>query len=149
MLASRNEVSDEMPSFIDHHKTAVRSSNGGKRSRSAAPQQRRHRRGESIHGLAIHERMSAIELVIVLGTFLSIGCMSQEIVCVGTTGTFPATCCYIFTCGEASRSRSSAFLAFSLFFLKSSQLVAIRAIINIKAIIVEVPDLDSDQCDQL
>jgi len=32
---------------------------------------------------------------------------------------------------------------------KSSQLVAIRAIINIKAIIVEVPDLDSDQCDQL
>ena len=79
MLASRNEVSDEMPSFIDHHKTAVRSSNGGKRSRSAAPQQRRHRRGESIHGLAIHERMSAIELVIVLGTFLSIGCMSQGI----------------------------------------------------------------------
>ena len=34
-------------------------------------------------------------------------------------------------------------------FIKSSQLDAIRAIINIKAIIVEVPDLVSDQCDQL
>ena len=58
----------------------------------------------------------------------------------------------LFTCGEASRSRSSKFifsLSLLLFFLKSSQLVAIRAIINIKAIIVEVPDLDSDQCDQL
>ena len=36
-----------------------------------------------------------------------------------------------------------------LVLLDNSQLGTIRSIINIKAIIVEVPDLDSDQCDQL
>ena len=62
---------------------------------------------------------------------------------------------YFLTYGKASRSCSSQQFS-GLFggggdvqFIKSSQYDAIRAIINIKAIIVEVPALDSDQCDQL
>ena len=80
-LAGQNEVLDEIPSFIDHHKTALRSSNGGKRNRSAAQQQHRRRRGDSIHGLAMGAVCES-EQVILLGTFfglLSGGCVSQGV----------------------------------------------------------------------
>ena len=63
---------------------------------------------------------------------------------------------FLFTCGEASRSRSSKNPHFGggVWTIPSSPKLGnhqnvCRAILTIKVIIVEVLDLDSDQCDQL
>ena len=54
----------------------------------------------------------------------------------------------LFTCGEASRSISDAFLLLPTL-PKSSLLRGHRAIITIIVIFVEVLDLSSDQCDHM
>ena len=55
----------------------------------------------------------------------------------------------IFTCGEASRSISDAFLTLTLTLLDKFLISGHRAIICMKAIIVEVQKLDNDLCDHL
>ena len=56
----------------------------------------------------------------------------------------------LFTCGEASRSISDAFLTLTLLTLLDKFLIrGHRAIISIKAIMPEVLDLTSDKCDHL